>query len=249
MRKGRRGTARREFTLWLQDYEERKGQRVNSNSNSNIYKEPKEPREPNPDWISNKYNLQDDWRTVREIYLPTIRMRLGPAASRLKKLWKSYKASKHNGETTKDTAWKISQIESAIGLTNPTQFEELQDQGLQYEEIEDVNYQDFNRGGMVMTQAQRDELAAQQDELIESRNNVSESEDIWDDQGQTVQEVADNEWFQNGQKQTTQEVADNEWFQDDQDDPWDEDEDPWVATEPTDLDRRMAAERENDDWW
>ena len=51
-------------------------------------------------------------------------MRWGPAVSALKKLWKSYKIAGRTGESRSDLAWKINQIQKAMGIEK-SEFPEL----------------------------------------------------------------------------------------------------------------------------
>ena len=64
----------------------------------------------------------------------------GPACNSLKKLWKSYKIAGRNGEPRGDFAWKIRNIQSAMGIEK-SEFPELEgmddeDQELTDEEIQ-----------------------------------------------------------------------------------------------------------------
>jgi hypothetical protein len=97
---------------WLRNYE---NQRHSKN-----------PKEPNESWISNKYDIQGmHWQELQQLYLPEIGLCWGPACNSLKKLWKSYKIAGRAGEPRSDIAWKIRNIQRAMGIQE-TFFEELQ---------------------------------------------------------------------------------------------------------------------------
>jgi hypothetical protein len=69
-----------------------------------------------------------------------IKMCWGPACNSLKKLWKSYKIAGRNGEPRGDFAWKIRNIQFAMGIEK-SEFPELEgmddeDQELTDEEIQ-----------------------------------------------------------------------------------------------------------------
>src|SRR5215469_14540893 len=96
------------MTRWLQSYEKRRHSRRNSKQHL---------KEPNESWISSKYDLQGtDWQTLQQMYLPELKMCFGPACNSLKKLWKSYKIAGRTGEPRSDIAWKINQIQDALGI-------------------------------------------------------------------------------------------------------------------------------------
>lgn len=109
------------MTRWLQSYEKRRHSRRNSKQHL---------KEPNESWISSKYDLQGmDWQTLQQMYLPELKMCFGPACNSLKKLWKSYKIAGRTGEPRSDIAWKINQIQKAMGI-EVSQFPELESMGI-----------------------------------------------------------------------------------------------------------------------
>jgi hypothetical protein len=65
------------------------------------------------------------WQELQRLYLPELNMRWGPAVSALKKLWKSYKIAGRTGEPRSDFAWKINQIQKAMGIEK-SEFPELE---------------------------------------------------------------------------------------------------------------------------
>ena len=71
----------------------------------------------NEGWTSTIYDIQGmHWQELQQLYLPELNMRWGPAVSALKKLWKSYKIAGRTGEPRSDLAWKINQIQKAMGI-------------------------------------------------------------------------------------------------------------------------------------
>jgi hypothetical protein len=84
------------------------------------------PKEPSESWVSSKYDTQNmHWTQLQQVYLPELQMCWGPACNSLKKLWKSYKIAGRSGEVRSDIAWKIRNIERAMGIPE-SQFEELE---------------------------------------------------------------------------------------------------------------------------
>ena len=84
----------------------------------------KEPREPNESWALSRYGPQNlDWREAREIFLPSVNMKLKFAWNR--KLWERYKINNRNGESNMETAYEIVKFQTALDLPR-TQFEELE---------------------------------------------------------------------------------------------------------------------------
>jgi hypothetical protein len=68
-------------------------------------------------WQSSKYNfagMSPD--ELRDLYIPELKMKFGPAVSALRKLWKSYRISHSTGEMCSDTCWKINNVQRALGL-------------------------------------------------------------------------------------------------------------------------------------
>jgi len=90
-----------EMQRWLRNYERL---RVN-------------PDTPNELWASSKYATHNmTWQEVSGIFISELDMTFGAAINSLKKLWKSYKIAGRNGEFRGDTAWKITQIQDALGI-------------------------------------------------------------------------------------------------------------------------------------
>ena len=88
---------------WLRNYDRR---RLRHN-----------PDTPNELWASSKYATQNmTWEEVSEIFISELDMTFGAAINSLKKLWKSYKIAGRTGEFRGDTAWKITQIQDALGI-------------------------------------------------------------------------------------------------------------------------------------
>lgn len=105
------------------------------------YERLRHSQQPNESWVSSKYPIEGmHWRELQQIYLPELKMCWGPACNSLKKLWKSYKIAGRNGEPRGDFAWKIRNIQSAMGIEK-SEFPELEgmddeDQELTDEEIQ-----------------------------------------------------------------------------------------------------------------
>jgi hypothetical protein len=105
------------------------------------YERLRHSKRPNESWISSRYDIQGmHWQELQQLYLPELNMRWGPAVSALKKLWKSYKIAGRTGEPRSDIAWKINQIQKAMGIEK-SEFPELQgmetdDEELTHEEIQ-----------------------------------------------------------------------------------------------------------------
>jgi hypothetical protein len=90
---------------WLKGYEVKRHGKGNSGPFSN------------DGWQSSKFDIQNmDWRELREMYLPEVKMKFGPACSAIRKLWKSYKIAGRMGESRSWQAWKITEIQRAMGL-------------------------------------------------------------------------------------------------------------------------------------
>lgn len=164
MRRGRRGGIRQQMNSWLEDYEKRRGQ-INSNSDSNSnydssnyskYKKLKEPRQPNPNWISDKYDLQS---MTQETWIPELQCTYGGACSAFKKLWKKYKILGDKGEQRSDVAYNIVKIEAALGMEK-SQFPELEHLDLDLEfpetgEMEEMDGWEENQENQNLTPLER----------------------------------------------------------------------------------------------
>lgn len=117
----------REMQRWLQNYERSRHS--------------KQLKEPNEHWVSSKYPIENmHWTELQQLYLPDIGMCWGSACSAIKKLWKSYKIAGRTGEPRSDIAWKIRNIQRAMGIPE-SQFEELEgmddeEEALSAEEVE-----------------------------------------------------------------------------------------------------------------
>src|SRR5215467_9686643 len=57
-----------------------------------------------------------DWREARQIYLPSLKMNVGQAWNRLKKLWKNYKISGSSGQYRGDVAYEIIRFQAALDI-------------------------------------------------------------------------------------------------------------------------------------
>jgi len=94
--------------LWLKDYEARR------------HSKPKELKES---WQSSKYDFSDP--DVRLEYVPEMGCSVGGCISALKKLWKSYKIARRNGEPRGDIAWNIRNLQGSLGIER-SHFPELE---------------------------------------------------------------------------------------------------------------------------
>jgi hypothetical protein len=91
------------------------------------YERLRHSKQPNESWVSSKYPIEGmHWRELQQIFLPEIQMCWGPACNSLKKLWKSYRIAGRNGEPRGDFAWKIRNIQSAMGIEK-SEFPELEE--------------------------------------------------------------------------------------------------------------------------
>jgi Ran GTPase-activating protein (RanGAP) involved in mRNA processing and transport len=110
------------------------------------YERLRHSKRPTESWISSRYDIQGmHWQELQQLYLPELNMRWGPAVSALKKLWKSYKIAGRTRESRSDLAWKINQIQKAMGIEKSefpeldgieTDDEESTDEAVTREEIE-----------------------------------------------------------------------------------------------------------------
>ena len=142
----------------------------------------KENKEPNDSWISSKYDTQNmHWQELQQLYLPELNMRWGPAVSALKKLWKSYKIAGRTGEPRSDLAWKINQIQKAMGIEK-SEFPELDgmetdDEESTDEEIESRREEREESGGDPEEGSEYTEQWSEQDKQL--RREEREAEDDW----------------------------------------------------------------------
>jgi len=98
------------------------------------YERIRHSKQRNESWISFKYPIEGmHWQELQQIYLPELKMCWGPACNSLKKLWKAYKIAGHQGGYRADIAWKIRNIQSAMGIEK-SNFPELE--GMDDEELE-----------------------------------------------------------------------------------------------------------------
>ena len=134
---------------------------------------------PNESWISSKYDIQGmPWQELQQIYLPELRMCWGPACNSLKKLWKAYKIAGGNGEPRGHFAWKIRNIESAMGIKKSDfpELEGINDEELTDEEIQlrrDVGDWGFEKG---VEESYTEEWSEEDKQL---RREEREAEDDW----------------------------------------------------------------------
>src|SRR5215467_13615304 len=57
-----------------------------------------------------------DWREAQQVYLPSLKMNVGQAWNRLKKLWKNYKISGRTCQYRGDVAYEIIRIQAALDI-------------------------------------------------------------------------------------------------------------------------------------
>jgi hypothetical protein len=77
----------------------------------------REPKELNESWVASKYSSMGNWREVQQIYIPSLKLRVGPAFHKLKKLWAKYKIQGREGLYRTDTAYQINKL--LVGLDLP----------------------------------------------------------------------------------------------------------------------------------
>ncbi|HXP49453.1 MAG TPA: hypothetical protein VN922_05850, partial [Bacteroidia bacterium] len=106
-------------------------------------------RGPNENWISDKYDLQGDWRDVQQT-LTNIKDRkgrflnIGEVTSALKRSWKAYRIAGQNGEPRRDIAWRINYLEDGLGLIEKATFPELADIGVYGQDFQQENPEIFD---------------------------------------------------------------------------------------------------------
>src|SRR5437016_12963264 len=88
----------------------------------------------NESWISTKYDFTDP--NVRLEYVPEMRCSVGGCISALKGSWKAYRIAGRNGEPRADLAYRIRNLQLAMGIPT-TEFEELE--GMQVETDDEAN--------------------------------------------------------------------------------------------------------------
>jgi hypothetical protein len=150
------------FRKWLENYEARRhgGGRGNRET---FAKE---------SWQSTKYDFQHmDPQVLQRLYLPELKMCFGPACSSLRKLWKSYKIASRTGESRSWQAYKIVQIERAMGL-EVSQFPELA--GMQVETDEEANESTEEELTAEEITLRREELESEVGTSTETEEDTSE---------------------------------------------------------------------------
>src|SRR5215469_16616196 len=79
------------------------------------YENSRHSKQPNESWASSKYGSMD-WREAQQVYLPSLKMNVGQAWNRLKKLWKNYKISGRTCQYRGDVAYEIIRIQAALDI-------------------------------------------------------------------------------------------------------------------------------------
>jgi hypothetical protein len=119
----------RSIDLWIRSYD-----------NSRF----KAPREPNPNWVSSKYDTSMPWKELQQTPIPELKdqngqiMNWGKSVSALKKSWKAYKMAGQTGEPRRPIAWRIVSIIKALGLDPVPQFPELEGMDVEDDQEERV---------------------------------------------------------------------------------------------------------------
>ncbi len=140
---------------WLRNYEDRR------------------LKEPNESWGNSRYGPQNmSWSEAREIYLPSVKMKLNLAWNRLRKLWRSYNISGANGESRIQTAYEINRYQAALDLPR-TPFEELEGVVSDYE-FEQETPEEWP----INSQLLREEAAEGESPMVETAE--AEEDDSWD---------------------------------------------------------------------
>jgi hypothetical protein len=127
----------------------------------------------NESWISTKYDFTDP--NVRLEYVPEMNCNVGGCISALKKLWKSYKICGRTGETRSWQAWKITQIQKAMGLEE-SQFPELEGMQVEEEANQPTEEEESGFGTSEETSEYTDEWSEQDKQLPREER---EAEDDW----------------------------------------------------------------------
>jgi hypothetical protein len=65
-------------------------------------------------WVSTKYDFTDP--TTRLEYVPEVGCSVGACISALKRSWKGYRIAGRNGEPRDDIAYRIRNLQSALGI-------------------------------------------------------------------------------------------------------------------------------------
>ncbi|MGA9153877.1 MAG: hypothetical protein WBZ36_25130 [Candidatus Nitrosopolaris sp.] len=156
---------------WIEDYEKTRHS--------------KQPKESNPGWVSSKYPIESmHWQELQQLYLPTLGLNWGQACSSLKKLWKSYKIAGRNGEPRGDLAWKIRNIQSAMGIER-SNFPELEgmddeDQELKMEEEEESGGEwELNSGTSEKSELYTEEWSEEDKRLLKEEREAEKENDDW----------------------------------------------------------------------
>src|SRR5215469_18944106 len=146
----------KEMQRWLRDYDR-------------LRLDPDTPNE------SSKYDIEGmPWQELQQIYLPELGMCWGPACNSLKKLWKSYKIAGRNGEPRRDIAWKINQIQNAMGIEK-SEFPELEGMETGYEEMTVEEEIELRRE----ENEDADDWEFETEEYKQLRKEQREAEDDW----------------------------------------------------------------------
>jgi hypothetical protein len=146
----------------------------------------------NESWISSRYDTQGmHWQELQQLYLPELNMRWGPAVSALKKLWKSYKIAGRTGESRSDLAWKINQIQKAMGIEK-SEFPELEGMDTGDEESTDEEIElrreereesggdgNLNFGTNEVGSEYTDEWSEQDKQLLREEREAEQENDDW----------------------------------------------------------------------
>ena len=130
------------------------------------------------------------WQELQQLYLPELNMRWGPAVSALKKLWKSYKIAGRTGVPRSDLAWKINQIQKAMGIEK-SEFPELEGMETDDEESTDEEIE--------LRREEREESGGDWSLNFGTNEETSEYTDEWSEQDKQLlreeREGEDDWWF------------------------------------------------------
>jgi hypothetical protein len=86
----------------------------------------KESKIPNESWASSRYGPQYmNWAEAQQVYLPGLKMCVGPAWFHLRKLWGKYKRNNRLGESNSDIAYQINLYQKNLDIPR-TPFDELE---------------------------------------------------------------------------------------------------------------------------
>src|SRR5215467_16110794 len=120
-------------------------------------------------------------------------MRWGPAVSALKKLWKSYKIAGRTGVPRSDLAWKINQIQKAMGIEK-SEFPELDGMETEVEELTDEE---------IELRREREESGGDWNLNFGTSEETSEYTDEWSEEDKQLlreEREADDDWWFSGLK-------------------------------------------------